>query len=116
MSEKIILKRKPKIEMHLCIDGFELLDEETKGNSGFFAYSALESAHLKNAWFPSVARCLRVTTWVLNGVPFFTSAADCKKASLSIQTNNKRVEFYLTSPHMANKARAIKSFLDNQMK
>ena len=64
MSENIILKKNPKIEFQLLDNGFQLNDEQTKRNSGYYLYNDLESIELNKIWFPSLAKWLRFFTWV----------------------------------------------------
>ena len=80
MGENIILKKSPKIEFQLLDNGFQIIDEQTERNSGFYPYDDIQSIKLNNAWFPRFANWLRAITWIFNGVPFFPDAESCKKS------------------------------------
>jgi|SRR5690554_3975281 len=112
MGENIILKQEPKIEFQFRENGFEVRDEETEKNSGFYTYDDLKSSDLNSAWFPRVAKWLRAVTWILNGVPYFPSAKDYKKANLIIHFSNTTLGIWLTDTYMADKAKRIKELLD----
>ena len=90
MSEKIILKKNPKIEFQLLDNGFNLIDSQTERNSGFYSYNDLRSIQLNNAWFPKLAKWLRTITWIFNGVPFFPDAESFKKANLKFRFRNTK--------------------------
>jgi len=115
MNENVILKKSPKIEFQLLDTGFQLIDEQTENNSGFYPYSDVHSVELNKAWFPGLAKWLRVITWLFNGVPFFPSAESCKKASVIIHLKKIRLGLWLTDSSMSNKARILKRLLDNKL-
>ena len=71
MIECIILKKDPKIELQILENGFKLIDGQAEGNSGFYDYHDIQSIQLNRVWFPMLTRCLRIFTWILNGVPYF---------------------------------------------
>lgn len=116
MSENIILKKNPKIEFQLLDSGFELFDGQTEENTGFYHYYDLQSIDLNNAWFPGLAKYLRIFTWVFNGVPYFPDAESYKKANLIIRLEKKKIGIWLTNSYMAGKAKKIKELLDKKIK
>lgn len=112
MSEHILLKKSPKIEFQLLDNGFQLIDEETEQNSGFYAYQDVQSIELNKIWFPRLAKWLRVMTWVLNGVPLFPES--CKKANVIINCRKSKLGLWLTDSYMTNKAKTLKAILDEK--
>ena len=116
MSKNIILKKSPKIEFQLLDNGFNLFDEQTERNSGFYSYSALQSIELNKAWFPSLAKWLRIITWILNGVPYFPDAESCKKANLVIHCKKSKLGIWLTDSYMVEKAKRLEELLDGKTK
>jgi len=117
MSERIILKKNPKIEFQLLDNGFQLTDEQTEQNSGFYSYNDLQSTELNKTWYPTFAKWLRALTWIVNwGVPLFPDAESCKKASFIIQVKEMKLGIWLTDSNMTNKAKTLKQLLDNKTK
>ena len=116
MSKNIILKKNPKIEFQLLDNGFELIDGQTERNTGFYAYNDLQSIDLNSVWFPSLAKWLRVITWILNGVPYFPDAKSYKKANIIIHFKETKLGIWLTDSYMADKAKRIKKLLDEKTK
>ena len=116
MSTHIILKKSPKIEFQFLDTGFEVIDGQTKENSGFYAYTDLQSIDLNKVWFPRLAKWLRNLTWILNGVPYFPDAESCKKANIIIHARKAKLGIWLTDAHMADKAKRIKELLDERSK
>ncbi len=116
MSETIILKKSPKIEFQLLDNGFHLVDKQTEQNSGFYAYSDLQSIELNKTWFPRLAKWLRIFTWIINGVPFFPDAESYKKANVIIHFRNSKLGLWLTDGYMADKAKMLKKVLDKKTK
>jgi len=116
MSEHIILKKSPKIEFQLLDNGFELIDGQTEKNTGFYSYNDLQSIDLNKPWFPKLAKCLRIFTWILNGVPLFAETESCKKATLIISSSKTKLGIWLTDSYMADKAKKIKELLDEKAK
>lgn len=114
MSEHIILKKDPKIEFQFMDDGFELIDNQTERNNGFYEYSDVKSIALNSVWFPRLAKWLRGITWVLNGVPFFPDAESYKKSNLKIHVSEIKLGIWLTDSYMADKAKQIKKRLDDK--
>ncbi|MEM7375372.1 MAG: hypothetical protein AAF587_42645 [Bacteroidota bacterium] len=114
MSEKIILKKNPKIEFQLLEHGFQLIDTQTERNSGFYAYHDLQSIELHKTWFPRLAKWLRIFTWICNGVPFFPDAETYKKANVIIHLNKMKLGMWLTDTYMANRAKKLKKVLDQK--
>lgn len=114
MSETVILRKTPKIEFKLLDSGFEIIDRQTERNTGFYSYKDLQSIDLNNAWFPRLAKWLRVITWIFNGVPYFPDAETYKKANLIIHFRKTRFGVWLTDPYMADKAKKIKELLDEK--
>ena len=114
MRENIVLKKNPKIEFQLLDNGFELIDGQTEGNNGFYAYNDLQSIDLNSVWFPRMAKWLRAITWIFNGVPLFPDAESCKKANLMIHFKKSKLGIWLTDSHMADKAKMIKELLDQR--
>lgn len=114
MSENIILKKSPKIEFQLLDNGFQLIDEQTEKNSGFYAYNDLQSIELNKIWFPRVAKWLRAITWIFNGVPFFPDAETYKKANVIIHFRNTKLGVWLTDSYMTGKAKMLKEVLDQR--
>lgn len=115
MSENIILKRKPKIEFQFRDDGFQLIDEQTERNSGFYSYHELQTVELNNAWFPKLAKWLRTITWLLNAVPYFPDAESYKKANIIILLKKGRLGIWLTDSYMAIQAKLIKKVLEEKV-
>ena len=116
MSENIILKTNPKIEFQLLDNGFQLYDGQTERNTGFYAYNEVKSIDLNNAWFPRLAKYLRIFTWMLNAVPFFPDAESYKKASLIFHFKNTNLGIWLTDSNMAENAKKLKELLDHNTK
>lgn len=114
MIDNIVLKKNPKIEFQLLDNGFQLVDEQTEQNSGFYSYSDLQSVELNKIWFPRLAKWLRVLTWVLNGVPLFPDAESYKKAKVIFQFRKMKMGMWLTDSYMANKAKMLKELLDKK--
>ncbi|MFT5168126.1 MAG: hypothetical protein ACI8P3_003365 [Saprospiraceae bacterium] len=116
MSENIILKKNPKIEFQLLDNGFQLIDEQTERNSGFYSYNDLQFIELNKIWFPRLAKWLRIFTWIFNGVPFFPDAESCKKAKVIIHFRKMKFGMWLTDSYMADKAKMLKELLDKKTK
>ncbi|MCF7569646.1 hypothetical protein L3X37_14965 [Sabulilitoribacter arenilitoris] len=116
MSENIILRKNPKIEFHFSDSGFQLIDEQTVRNSGFYSYSQLQSIELNSIWFPKLAKWLRVITWIFNGVPYFPDAKSYKKANIVIYLKKENLGIWLTNSYMVTQAKKIKNLLDNKTK
>lgn len=116
-GKNIILKKNPKIEFQLLDHGFQLNDEQTERNSGFYPYCDLQSIELNKTWFPWFAKWLRALTWVFNnGVPFFPDAESYKKANVIIRLRKKKVVVWLTDSYMVGKAKLLKELLDKKSK
>lgn len=111
-SEIIILKKNPKIEFQLLDNGFQLIDEQTEQNSGFYAYNDLQSIELNKTWFPGLAKWLRIFTWIFNGVPFFPDAETCKKAKVIIHFRKNNLGLWLTDSYMVEKAKKLRACLE----
>lgn len=117
MSDNIILKNNPKIEFQLLDNGFQLIDEQTERNSGFYFYNDFQSIELNKIWFPKLAKWLRFFTWILNmGVPYFPDAESYKKANLIIHFGKTKLGIWLTDSYMAGKAKKLKELLDEKTK
>ena len=116
MSENIILKKNPKIEFQFLDNGFQLIDEQTKQNSGFYSYNEIQSIELNKLWFPRIAKWLRVFTWILNGVPFFPDAESYKKANVIIHFTKTKLGMWLTDSYMTGNAKRLKKLLDKKTK
>ncbi len=114
MSESIILKKNPRIEFQILDNGFELIDGQTEQNTGFYSYHDLQSIDLNKAWFPRLAKWLRIITWILNGVPYFPDAKSYKKASIIFRFKETKLGIWLTDTYMADKAKKIKKLLDEK--
>ena len=114
MSETIILKKSPKIEFQFRDNGFELIDEQTEKNTGFYSYIDLQSIELNNVWFPRLAKWLRIITWILNGVPYFPDAEFYKKANLIIHFRKTKLGIWLTDTYMAGKAKRLVELLNEK--
>lgn len=114
MSENIILKKNPKIEFQLLDYGFQLIDEQTEQNSGFYSYSDLESIELNKIWFLRLAKFLRIFTWIFNGVPLFPDGESCKNAKVIIHFSKTKLGMWLTDSYMADKAKMLKESLDKK--
>jgi hypothetical protein len=114
MNKTIILKKSPKIVFLFQGNGFHLIDEESTENSGFYNYNDLQSIKLNKVWFPRLAKWLRRITWIMNGVPFFPTAAEYKKASIVIQFKQSKVGLWLTDTYMADNAKLLKKILENR--
>ena len=114
MSENILLKKNPKIEFQLLDNGFQLIDEQTERNSGFYAYDDLQSIELNKTWFPRLAKWLRAITWIFNGVPLFPDAESYKKANVTIHLKKMKLGLWLTDSYMTAKAKMLKELLDKK--
>ncbi len=114
MSENIILKKSPKIEFQFLDNGFQLIDEQTERNSGFYYYNDLQSIELNKIWFPKLAKWLRLLTWIFNGVPFFPDAKSCKTANVIFNFGKTKLGMWLTDSYMADKAKLLKKLLDQK--
>ena len=112
--ENVILKKNPKIEFQFLENGFQLIDNQTEKNSGFYAYEDLKSIELNKIWFPRLAKWLRAFTWILNGVPFFPDAETCKKSNVIIKLRKMNLSMWLTDTYMTRKAKMIKKLLDKK--
>lgn len=116
MNENVILKKNPKIEFLMLDNGFQLIDEQTKQNSGFYTYDDVQCVELNKIWFPKVAKWLRMFTWILNsGVPFFPDAESCKTANIIIKCRKTNLGMWLTDTYMADKARKLNTLLDKKL-
>lgn len=113
MSENIVLKKTPKIEFKILEHGFQLIDEQTKDNSGFYAFKDLKSIELNKIWFPRLAKWLRVITWIFNGVPFFPDAESYKKANVIIHFKQMKLGIWVTDSYMVDKAKHLKRVLSS---
>lgn len=116
MNENILLKKSPKIEFQLQDAGFQLIDEQTANNSGFYAYTDVQSVELNKPWFPRLAKWLRAITWILNGVPYFPDADSYKKANVIIRFKETKLGVWLTDTYMADKAKVLKAVLEEKTK
>lgn len=114
MSEIILLKKSPKIEIHLLENGFQITDEQTERNSGFYPYNDLKSVELNKTWFPRLAKWLKVITWIFNGVPLFADGESFKKANVIIHFKKSKVGMWLTDTYMVKKAKLLKGILDQK--
>ena len=116
IADTILLKKTPKIEFRLLDQGFQLTDEQTERNSGFYSYQDLQFIELNKPWFPKLAKWLRIITWILNAVPFFPDADSYKNASVIIHFKTSKLGVWLTDTYMADKAKILKQKLDNKSK
>jgi len=114
MNENIVLNKNPKIEFQFLDNGFRLLDEKAKPNSGFYLYNNIESVDLSKTWFPIIAKGLRIFTWIFNGVPFFPDEKSCKKAKIIIRFRKLKVGIWLTDSTRVDKAKKLKALLDRK--
>ncbi len=114
MSENIILRKNPKIEFQFLDNGFQLIDEQTKQNSGFYDYNDVKSIELNKTWFPKLAKWLRIVSWVFNGVPLFPDAESYKKANVIIHLGKTKFGIWLTDSQMTKKAKMLKKLLDTK--
>ena len=114
--KNIILKKNPKIEFQFRDDGFQIIDEQTERNSGFYIYTDLQSIELNKLWFPRLAKWLRAITWIFNGVPFFPDAESYKKANVILHLKNSNLGVWLTDSYMIKKAKLLKELLDPKAK
>lgn len=110
----VLLKNSPRIEFQLLDSGFQIIDETTESNSGFFSYPDLTSIQLHRPWFPRLAKWLRAFTWIFNGVPLFPDAESCKKASVVLHFGKKKIGMWLTDTHMARNAKELKELLEQK--
>jgi hypothetical protein len=113
-AESILLKTSPKIEFQLLDNGFQVIDEQTDENSGFYTYKDVQSVELNRVWFPRLSRWMRVITTFTNGVPFFPDADSYKLASVIIRNKDKKLGMWLTDVKMAKKAKELKEILDQK--
>jgi len=116
MIENIIIKKNPKIEFQLLDDGFKLIDGLSEQNTGFYLYHDIKNIELNMAWFPGLAKWLRIITWILNGVPYFPDAESYKKANIIIHLSNTTLSMWLTDPYMAGKAKRLVELLNEKTK
>lgn len=116
MQQNILLKKNPKIEFQFLDNGFQLIDEQTEQNSGFYSYADVQSIELHKTWFPRVAKFLRIITWLFNGVPFFPDGASYKKANVIIHFRQTKLGMWLTDSYMTDKAKRLKTLLDQKAK
>ena len=117
MTHSIKLKQNPKVEFEFLNNGFNLIDCETKVNSGFYPYNELESVELNKLWFPGLAKVLRAITWILNmGVPYFPDGKSYKKANMILHFKRSNLGIWLTDSHMTGNARKIKQMIDHRSK
>ncbi len=66
MDQSIILKNNPRVEFKLSENGFELIDDQTSNNSGYYSYSNLKSIQLNKVWYPYIVKWLRIISWIMN--------------------------------------------------
>lgn len=111
-AHNIVLKKNPKIEFQLLDNGFQVFDEQTERNSGFYAYQDLQNIELEKTWYPRFAKWLRIFTAVLNIVPLYPDAATCKRAKVMIHFKNTKLGMWLTDTYMVDKAKILKESLD----
>lgn len=114
MSEHIVLKKSPRIEFQLLDNGFQLIDEQTKRNSGFYSYNDLQSIELSKTWYPRLTTWMRVITTILNGVPFFPDADSYKNSKVVIHFRKSKLGMWLTDSRMADEAKMLKKLLDKK--
>lgn len=115
MADSVLLKSDPKIEFQMLEHGFQLIDDHSQENSGFYAYSELRSIELNKTWFPLLAKYLRAFTWILNGVPLFPNAESYKKSKIIFHFGKSKIGVWLTDTTMVGKAKKIKQMLDARM-
>lgn len=116
MSENIILKKNPKIEFQFLDSGFQLIDEQTEQNSGYYSYNDLETIELNKVWFVTLSKWLRAFTWLFNGVPLFPDAESYKKAKVVIHFKKAKLGMWLTDAYMTDKAKLLKGLLESKTK
>lgn len=114
MIDSILLKKNPKIEFQFQDVGFQLIDEQTVQNTGFYEYGELKSIELNKLWFPVLAKWLRPFTWILNGVPLVPDAASSRAASVIIRFKNMNLGVWLTDTYMTKNAKTLKQLLDDK--
>ncbi len=115
MSDTIILKKSPKIEFQLHENGFQIIDEQTPQNSGFYPYTDLQAIELNKIWYPRVAKWLRAFTWIFNsGVPLLPDPETSKNANVIIHFRKTKLGIWLTDIYMADKAKMLKNLLDKK--
>ncbi|MFH6604346.1 hypothetical protein ACEZ3G_12715 [Maribacter algicola] len=114
MSENVLLKENPKIEIQFLKNVFQIIDEKTIQNTGIYNYSDLEYVELNKIWFPKLAKWLRIITWIFNGVPYFPDQKSYKKANVIIHLKKENIGIWLTNSCMVTQAKKIKNLLDNK--
>ena len=114
MTENIILKKSPKIEFQILDRGFQLIDEQTTQNSGFYAYHDLHSIELNKSWSSPYMKALRVLTWILNFVPLVADADSFKKSKVTLNFANSKLGIWLTDSYMIKHAKRLKDVLDSK--
>ena len=112
--DNIVLRRDPKIEFQLLDNGFQLFDEQSEQNSGFYAYQDLQNIELDKIWYPKFAKWLRIFTAILNIVPLYPDAETCKRAKVMIHFSNTKLRMWLTDAYMVEKAKMLKMSLDKK--
>jgi len=114
ISDAIVLKKSPKIEFQFHENGFQVVDEQTERNSGFYSYNDVQSIKLNRAWFPRLSRWMRILTTITNGVPFFPDPDTYKFSSVTIHTKSSNLGMWLSDIEMADKAKMLKQLLDKK--
>ncbi len=113
MRKNILLKQSPKIEFQLLDNGFQVIDEQTEQNSGFYAYNDLQAIELNKTWFPEFVKWMRVFTWIFNGVPLFDTES-FKKANVIFQFGETKLGMWLTDTDMVKEAKQLKMLIDKK--
>jgi hypothetical protein len=112
MSQIIILKNRPKLEITLQEEGFEILDNSAQSNNGIYSYSNLKSVKINK----------KLTNWFLSiisyiPVGFMGSAKGeiiINKANLKIKLQKRTIKLRLKDADMT-KAEFIKQKLNEKI-
>lgn len=114
MSENIVLKNNPKMEIQLLNKGFKLIDGQTEGTADFYSYHDVQSVELNKVWYPRLVKWLRYTTWLINGAPLVGEIS--KKANLVIKSSKTKLTIWLTDSDMVEKAKRLVVLLNKKTK
>ena len=103
------------MEFQLQDNGFNLIDGQTEGNTGFYWYHDMQSIELNRLWYPRLLTYLRYGTWLLNGAPM-VSCESSKEANLVINGSQSKLKIWLTDVDMTAKAVRLVEVLNKRTK
>ncbi|MCM4167411.1 hypothetical protein KCTC52924_01093 [Arenibacter antarcticus] len=109
MNEKIVLKNKPKLEITIQKDGFEIMDHRTPKNNGIYTYGSLKSVEINKS-------CLAA---ILKYIPFFWTApfepGFKNKTNLKIKLDHKTLMLWLIDSDLNSAATVMRKLNDKKL-